>query len=143
LEETLRITIDNLDGLGSLDYTSAIAPEGPITLQRALNAPSRCTANIVLGVAGLVLPSRHARVTVAADDAMVLFTGYVATEPVRIYAGDTSSGAAYQVRMTAVSDEWLLDKLGSGTTGSSGVSLSGRKPELRRRSASPAAPQRS
>jgi hypothetical protein len=123
LEETLRITIDNLDGLGSLDYTSAIAPEGPITLQRALNAPSRCTANIVLGVAGLVLPSRHARVTVAADDAMVLFTGYVATEPVRIYAGDTSSGAAYQVRMTAVSDEWLLDKLGSGTTGSSGVSL--------------------
>ena len=46
----MRITIDNLDGLGAVDYTEAIAEEGPITLQRALNEPSRCTAEIVLGV---------------------------------------------------------------------------------------------
>ena len=119
----MRISIDNLDGLGAVDYTSAIAAEGSITVQRKLNVPSRCTAMIVLGLTGFALPVRHARVIVKADDTTVLFTGYIATEPVRIYAGELSSGSAYRARITAVSDEWLLDKLGSGTTGSGGLSL--------------------
>jgi len=108
----MRITIDNLNGLGAVDYTSFIATEGPITVQRALNVPSRCTAEIVLEDA--IVPVRYARVVVTAEDATVLFTGYVATEPVRVYAGDATTGPLYRARMTAVSDEWLLDKLGSG-----------------------------
>ena len=110
----MRITIDNLDGLGALDYTPAIAAERPITVQRALNAPSRCTAEIVLGVGGLALPARRARVTITNAAGMLLFTGYLATEPVRIYAGEATTGAAYRARISAVSDEWLLDNLGSG-----------------------------
>ena len=110
----MRITIDNLDGLGTMDYTGAIAAEGPITLQRALNVPSRCTAEIVLGVGGLAVPARRGRVVVTAADATILFTGYLATEPVRIYAGNASMGPVYRARVTAVSDEWLLDNLGSG-----------------------------
>ena len=108
----MKITIDNLNGLGAVDYTRSIALEGPITIQRALNVPSRCTADIVLEDA--IIPVRYARVVVTADDATVLFTGYVATEPVRIYVGDATTGPLYRARMTAVSDEWLLDKLGSG-----------------------------
>lgn len=110
----MRITIDNLDGLGAVDYTGAVAAEGPITVQRALNVPSRCTAEIVLGAEGLAVPARRGRVTVTAADATVLFTGYLATEPVRIYAGNASMGPVYRARITAVSDEWLLDNLGSG-----------------------------
>jgi hypothetical protein len=110
----VRITIDNLDGLGAVDYTAAVAAEGPITVQRALNKPSRCTAEIVLGAGGLAVPVRRGRVTVTAVDGTVLFTGYLATEPVRIYAGNASTGAVYRARVTAVSDEWLLDNLGSG-----------------------------
>jgi hypothetical protein len=110
----VRITIDNLDGLGAVDYTGVVAAEGPITVQRALNKPTRCTAEIVLGAGGLAVPVRRGRVTVTAVDATVLFTGYLATEPVRIYAGNASAGAVYRARITAVSDEWLLDNLGSG-----------------------------
>ena len=110
----MRITIDNLDGRGAMDYTGAVAAEGPITVQRALNVPSRCTAEIVLGVGGLAMPARRGRVIVTAADATVLFTGYLATEPVRIYAGNASMGPVYRARVTAVSDEWLLDNLGSG-----------------------------
>jgi hypothetical protein len=110
----VRITIDNLDGRGAMDYTDAVAAEGPITVQRALNVPSRCTAEIVLGVEGLAVPVRRARVMAMAEDATVLFTGYLTTEPVRIYAGDASMGPVYRARVTAVSDEWLLDNLGSG-----------------------------
>jgi hypothetical protein len=110
----VRITIDNLDGLGAIDYTEAVAAEGPITVQRVLNEPSRCTAEIVLGVGGLALPVRRGKVTVTTTNAVLLFTGYLATEPVRIYAGTASAGPVYRARVTAVSDEWLLDNLGSG-----------------------------
>jgi hypothetical protein len=110
----VRITIDNLDGLGAVDYTPTVAAEGPITVQRMLNAPSRCTAEIVVGLHGLALPARRGRVVVTAEDGAVLFTGYLATEPVRVYAGEASEGAVYDARISAVSDEWLLDKLGSG-----------------------------
>ena len=110
----MRMTIDNLDGLGALDYTPAVAAEGPISVQRALNVPSRCTAEIVLGFSGLAVPSRRARVTVTNAAGALLFTGYLATEPVRIYAGEATTGAAYRARLSAVSDEWLLDNLGSG-----------------------------
>ena len=110
----MRITIDNLDGLGAIDYTEAVAAEGPITVQRALNVPSRCTAEIVLGAEGLAVPARRGKVTVTAADMTMLFTGYLATEPVRIYAGNASMGPVYRARITAVSDEWLLDNLGSG-----------------------------
>jgi len=110
----VHITIDNLDGLGAIDYTEAVAAEGPITVQRALNEPSRCTAEIVLGVGGFAVPVRRGKVTVIAADTTLLFTGYLATEPVRLYAGNSSEGAVYRARVTAVSDEWLLDNLGSG-----------------------------
>ena len=60
------------------------------------------------------MPVRRGRVTVTAAMRTVLFTGYLATEPVRIYAGNASTGPVYRARVTAVSDEWLLDNLGSG-----------------------------
>jgi hypothetical protein len=110
----VRITIDNLNGLGAIDYTEAVVAGGPITVQRALNEPSRCTAEIMLGIGGLAVPVRRGRVTVTAADTTVLFTGYLATEPVSIYAGTSSTGPVYRARVTAVSDEWLLDNLGSG-----------------------------
>jgi len=110
----VKITIDNLDGLGAVDYSGAVAAEAPVTVQRALNAPSRCTAEIVLGVDALAVPKRRGRLVVSAADGTLLFTGYLATEPVRVWAGESSQGAVYRARVTAVSDEWLLDNLGSG-----------------------------
>jgi hypothetical protein len=123
--EGLRITIDNLDGLGALDYTGTVAAEGRLRVERKLNAPSRCTADVIVGVNGLKLPARRGRVIATAEDdaATVLFTGYIATEPVRVYAGTASEGNVYRARITAVSDEWLLDKQGSGAARSAGVSL--------------------
>jgi hypothetical protein len=52
---------------------------------------------------------------VTKEDGTLLFTGYLATEPVRMYVGEASTGAVYRARISAVSDEWLLDNLGSGS----------------------------
>ena len=110
----MQITIDNLDGRGPVDYTGVVAAEGPITVQRALNKPSRCTTEIVVGAEGLPLPARRGRVTVTAQNGTVLFTGYLATEPMQMYAGTAATGAVYRARLSAVSEEWLLDHLGTG-----------------------------
>jgi hypothetical protein len=42
---------------------------------------------------------------------------------VRMYAGTASAGAVYRARVTAVSDEWLLDKQGSGVAKNDGVTF--------------------
>src|SRR6201999_2523654 len=116
-------------GVGPRDYTPSVVPQGPITVQRTLNEPTRCTAELVVGVEGLPLPSRLGRVVVEAEDGTILFTGYLATEPVRTFVGEASSGAVYRARISVVSDEWLLDRAGSGAaqTASASLSLNGNQ----------------
>lgn len=104
-----------------MDYTGAVCATGRISLERKLNATSRCTAVVLVGQ--LALPVRLARVVVTRDDATVLFTGYIATEPVRVPAGMGTAGLVYTARITAVSDEWLLDRAGSGAAANGSVSL--------------------
>ncbi|QNI36814.1 hypothetical protein [Edaphobacter albus] len=115
----MRITIDNLDGTGARDYSAAVAADGPLKIERTLNAPSRCTGLLDLSALSLPVPSRRARVVVASDAGAVLFTGYLATEPARIYAGVATMGPVHRLVFNAVSDEWLLDKqsLSPGGTG--------------------------
>lgn len=111
----MRITIDNLDGLGAVDYTGVVADQGPITVKRRLNAPATCAAELILAGSGPHTPTRRGRVVVRAEDGSVFFTGYLAIEPVRVYAGESTSGSVYRVHVDAVGDEWLLDRQGSGT----------------------------
>jgi len=111
------LTIDNLDGKGAVDYSAALAEDGPLRIERTLNAPSRCSGSLDVGSAAnpgasstLPVPARRARVAVSSQSGAVLFTGYIATEPVADYAGVGLAGPVYRVAFSAVSDEWLLDK---------------------------------
>ncbi len=113
------MTIDNLDGAGALDYSSALSADGPPGITRALNVPSLYTAMLDVNALSLPVPVRRARIIVTADNGNTLFTGYLATEPERVYAGVATMGPVYRVLINAVSDEWLLDKqaLTSGNAG--------------------------
>jgi len=120
----MRITIDNLDGKGPLDYSAAVSADGPLKIERVLNQPSRCTGDLLFGGnfmpganPNLPLPARRARVVVSADYGPVLFTGYIATEPQQVYAGFGIGGPVYRAAFTALSDEWLLDKQAAVLTG--------------------------
>lgn len=104
----MKITIDNLDGAGAVDYSGAVCADAALKIERVLNAPSRCSG--MLDVATLPVPARRGRVVVTSDAGVVLFTGYVATEPESIYAGVATMGPVYRYAFSAVSDEWLLDK---------------------------------
>ena len=115
----MRITIDNEDGLGAVDYTEAVLADSPITITRKLNAPSQCSAGIALGLGGLVTPARRGRVVVQSAAGTILFTGYLATEPVATYVGAGLQGPVYRARLEAISDEWLLDRQSSGASAAS------------------------
>ncbi len=93
-----------------MDYSGYLCPEGPLKIERVLNAPSSCHATLDLNEAALAIPVRRARVVVTAGNGTTLFTGYVATEPESVYAGAGTKGPVYRVVFSAISDEWLLDK---------------------------------
>ena len=106
----MKVTFDNLDGLGAVDYSACLCVEGPLKIERVLNAPSECSGMLMVADSPLAIPVRRARAVVTSDSGSVLFTGYVATEPQQIYAGVGTRGAVYRVAFSAISDEWLLDK---------------------------------
>jgi hypothetical protein len=119
----MKLTIDNLAGAGPVDYSAALSADGPLQIERTLNAPSRCNGALVLDAA-LPVPVRRARVVVASDAGETLFTGYLATEPVADYVGAGLAGPVYRTAFAAVSDEWLLDKQ-TATLAADGYAVAG------------------
>lgn len=103
------LTIDNFDGHGPIDYSGAICADVALKLTRVLNKPSILSG--MLEVGSLTVPARRGRIIAMSANGTVLFTGYLATEPVGVYAGVSTTGAVYRYQFSAVSDEWLLDKL--------------------------------
>ena len=123
----LILTIDNLDRQAApIDYSAAPsartrrstierAPQRALALHRLSGRRLARQPRRVLPT--LPVPVRRARVVVSADSGTVLFTGYLATEPVPVYAGVGLAGPVYRVAFSAVSDEWLLDKQSLTLTG--------------------------
>ena len=106
----MKVTIDNLDGVGAVDYSAALCADGPLKIKRTLNAPSVCSGMLDVSDAALSVPVRRGRVIATAANGTVLFTGYIATDPEAVHAGMGVKGPVYRYAFNAVSDEWLLDK---------------------------------
>lgn len=106
----MRLTIDNLDGQGAVEYSSAVWSESRMQIERTLNAPSRCAWQMVLTGTALAMPRRRGRVIVTSDAGTSLFTGYIATEPEKVVAGESMDSVVYRVTVSALSDDWLLDR---------------------------------
>lgn len=103
----MKVTIDNLDGNGALNYSPSLSGVEPLTIERKLNKPSSCTIDLVPG--GLAVPASGGRVVVSADNGTILFTGYAIAAPARVYAGMGTTGPAYVLQVSCLSDEILFD----------------------------------
>jgi hypothetical protein len=120
----LKITIDNYDGLGPIDYTQCMSGETPFTLQRKLSAVSVCRVLLDCNVRGSAIPAKYGRLIVTSDAGLVLFTGYVVLTPTLKLAGAGYVGLLYVNEVTAFSDELLLDQQGTPqTSGNAGLSM--------------------
>jgi hypothetical protein len=90
----LKLTIDNLDGKGAVDYSQSVVATAKFLIERQLNQPSLCNFTLAPSAVNLATPVRNGRVVVADDSGILLFTGYIAAEPALELIGQSSAGAA-------------------------------------------------
>jgi hypothetical protein len=106
----MKLTIDNLQGLGPQDYTAQLdATKLPI-VQRKLNQPAELQFSLVANVPGFVIPLVGARVALGKTNGSAVFTGYVVATPQYEYLGWGQEGPIYRYNVAAQSDEILLDQ---------------------------------
>ena len=106
----MRLTIDNLDGHGAIDYTGALDASFTPRVQRKLNQPSTFQGSLLAGSAGFVVPAQGARLVLTKGDGAFIFTGYLTETPQYEYLGWGGQGSVYRYKLIAESDEVLLDQ---------------------------------
>lgn len=105
----MKLEIDNFDGGGLLDYTSAMDGEHLPKILRRLNRPSELAFGLVAAGPDFLVPSNGARVKLEKTSGL-LFTGYLREAPVYEYLGWGQSGPVYRYNLVAESDEVILDR---------------------------------
>lgn len=113
-EMPVKLTIDNLDGKGPLDYSQAIcaddAGKKTLTVTRSLNEPTLARFELDCANRGLATPAVNAWVVITSDNGAFLFTGYVPSAPEPLFRGYGSTGPEYRVVVNALSEDWLLNR---------------------------------
>ena len=106
----MTLTIDNFDGFGARDYTSALSLDNPPRIRRRLNQPSACELDLVSSGAQFVVPSAGGRLILSRTDGVALFTGYLSSTSAYEYLGWNEQGPLYKYSLVATSDEFILDR---------------------------------
>jgi hypothetical protein len=106
----MKLQIDNLDGLGPVDYTASIDGSRSPQVIRKLNQPSELQLSLVADSPTFVVPATGARVTLGLTNGQDVFTGYLMHSPVFEYLGWGERGPVYRYDLVAQSDEGLLDE---------------------------------
>jgi hypothetical protein len=106
----MKLTIDNLQGQGAVDYTVALDGTVAPSVVRKINEPSVLRCTLLGAMAGFVVPAIGARVVLTKTSGAFLFTGYLTQAPQCEYLGFGESGTVYRYGLIAESDEVLLDQ---------------------------------
>ena len=106
----MKLKIDNFDGRGPWDYSSAIDSSRTPHVVRRLSRPSELKFSLVANSADFVVPVNGARVTLGRLNGQDVFTGYVVKAPVFEYLGWGERGPIYRYNFVARSDETMLDR---------------------------------
>jgi hypothetical protein len=106
----MKLQIDNLDGLGPIDYTSSIDGSRSPQITRKLNQASEFRVSLVANSTDFVVPVTGARVTLGRTNGQDVFTGYLMQSPLFEYLGWGERGPVYRYDLVAQSDEGLLDE---------------------------------
>ena len=106
----MKLMIDNLQGQGPQDYSTALDGTRPPKVERKLNQPAELTFSLVANAPGFVVPVAGARVTLGRTNGSDVFTGYLTGAPQYEYLGWGEQGPVYRYNLEAQSDELLLNQ---------------------------------
>ena len=105
----MKLQIDNLDGVGLRDYTSAIDASFTPRVTRKLNQAFELRFALLQVGSNFVVPVRGARVLLGRSNGQDVFTGYIAADPEYEYLGWGERGVMYRYTFVAHSDDAQLD----------------------------------
>src|SRR5579863_5366505 len=105
----MKLTIDNLQGAGAVDYTSRLDGAMAPRVVRKINQPSQMSCSLASAV-GFAVPVTGARVVLTRANGSLVFTGYLTQAPQCTYAGWGQQAPVYRYDLIAESDEVLLDR---------------------------------
>jgi hypothetical protein len=106
----MKLTIDNLDGLGPQDYTAFVDSGRSPSLVRKLNSPAELKFGLAAGTGSVAVPAIGGRVTLTLSNGNDLFTGYIVEMPAYQYLGWVDRGRVYRYEVDALSDVMLMDQ---------------------------------
>ena len=106
----MKLQIDNFDGTGVHDYTNAIESTGLPRIIRHLNKGSQLQVSLIADSPSFLVPVGGARVRFKRNDDQDIFTGYLIATPAYEYLGWGTNGPVYRYKLTAASDEFILDR---------------------------------
>ena len=110
----MKVTIDNQDGRGPIDYSPALcADQGSgkaAVITRVMNQPTLARLHFDCASSGLEVPATNAFVVITADNGTFLFTGYLPSAAEPVFAGYGSTGPHYRVVANALSEDWLMNR---------------------------------
>ncbi|MGP0095544.1 MAG: hypothetical protein ACLPHI_00785 [Terriglobales bacterium] len=106
----MKLSIDNLSGLGAQDYTAFVDMSKTPTLTRKLNRPAALTFGLLEGASIVGIPTLGARVKLTLESGNDLFTGYIVETPAYQYLGWANGGILYRYGIAALSDTSLMDQ---------------------------------
>jgi len=105
----MKLTIDNLDGLGETDYTALLDAEALPKVVRKLNQAPLLTA--WLGCRGTpITATAGSKARLYRDTGDLWFSGYLVDAPQREFAGMTMGTALFRVGLTAKGEMFALDR---------------------------------
>jgi len=106
----MKLQIDNLDGLGPRDYTSALDAFRRPHMTRLSNQPDELRFSLVANSTDFIVPRLGSRVTLGRTNGQDAFTGYLKQAPTFEYLGWGEQGPIYRYNLVAQSDEVLLNE---------------------------------
>jgi len=106
----MQLLIDNLDGFGLRDYTTAVDGSRLPQIIRKLNLPCEFKVSLIADASDFLVPALGARVVLRISNGQILFTGYLMQSPAFEYLGWGEAGPAYRYDLVVISDEALLDE---------------------------------
>ncbi len=109
----MKVTIDNQDGKGPIDYSQAVCADDTaeaVVITRSLNKPTLARMQLDCASYALPTPTINSWVVITADNGTYLFTGYLPSAAEPVFVGYNSTGPRYRVIVNAVSEDWLLNR---------------------------------
>ena len=106
----MTLSIDNADGRGPRDYSAAIDMSHPPRVLRRLNKPAELRFSLLANSPDFIVPVAGARVRLGRLNGSDVFTGYLADAPAYEYLGWGENGAIFRYDISAIGDEFLLDR---------------------------------